>query len=280
MGEEGKSLSPSMAWSPHTAALHRRRTIGEKSKNKVLGSLGGLALDDDDDDLFLKKGTTSPVKPRASHVANRRGSLKDVDPDKELRESLQKVTPEIRSKLAKVFNKNTPMKERLQIEVDMMKDLEERKILADFRYKVERKNFNVKILESEEAQQELLARNLAEEARRKAEEDEEFAKRRQQKLEEEIAKREREAEIERQVKIHKAKNIAMGAEELRREAEKTAEAAIRNRKKKEQALKEREAKIQAFINGEGKHMTDVERELKIARMLNNGELWIFGRFMV
>jgi hypothetical protein len=27
-------------------------------------------------------------------------------------------------------------------------------------------------------------------------------------------------------------------------------------------------------------MTDVERELKIARMLNNGELWIFGRFMV
>lgn len=274
MGEQGKSLSPSMAWSPHTAALHRRRTIGEKSKNKVLGSLGGLSLDDDDEDLFLKKATTtSPVKPntRSSTIANRRGSLKDVDPDKELRESLQKVTPEIRSKLAKVFNKNTPMKERLQIEVEMMKNLDERKILADFRYKVERKNFNVKILESEEAQQELLAQNLAEEAKRKAEEDGEFAKRRQQKMEEEIAKREREAEIERQVKIHKAKNIAMGAEELRREAEKTAEAAIRNRKKKDQALKDREAKIQAFINGEGKKMTDVERELKIARMLNDGE---------
>lgn len=243
--------------------------------------MGGLDLNDDDDDIFLKKpSTTSPVKPKPRHstaagTANRRGSLLDVDPDKELRESLQNVTPEIRSKLAKVFNKNTPMKERLQIEVDMMKDVDERKILAEFRYKVERKNFNVKILESEDAQQELLARNLAEEAKRKAQEDEEFAKRRQQKLEEEIAKREREAEIERQVKIHKAKNIAMGAEELRREAERTAEAVIRNRKKKEQALKEREEKIQAFLKGEGKNMTDVERELKIARMLNNGDLWVF-----
>ncbi len=275
MTDSGKSpLSPSQTWSPHTAALHRRRKMGEKSKTKVLGSLGGLDLNDDDDDMFLKKASSkSPVKKstKASIASSRLGSLKDIDPDKELRESLEKVTPEVRSKLAKVFNKNTPMKERLQLEVDMMKDDDERKILAEFRYKVERKNFNVKILESEEAQQDLLAQNLAEEAKRQAEEDKEFAKRRQERIEEEIAKKEREAEIERQVKMHKARNIAMGAEELRKEAEKTAEAALRNKKKKEQAEKEREERIQEFINGEGKHMTDVERELKIARLINSGE---------
>lgn len=289
--EDAKSpLSPTKVWSPHSAALHRRRKVGENSKGKILDSLGGLDLDDNDDDYLKFSNSDGAIKydntkrsPGSGRSPGRRtakpkltASLrqsvsKKEEADKELKESLAKVSPEIRAKLAKVFNKKTPMKERLQIEVDMMKNTDERKILADFKWKVDRKQFNINILESIESQQELLDRNLAEEAKRAKVEQSELQKKRQEKIEEEISKKERELEIERQVKIHKAKNIAMGAEELRKEAEKTAEAALRNKKKKEKQARDREAKIQAFLNGPGKHMTDVERELKVARMINNGE---------
>lgn len=239
-------------------------------------------MDDDDDDLFLKSPTKSPTKSPCgggSTRRNRKPTLNKAklgigkgDGDEELRQMLEKVSPEVRSKLAKIFNKQTPMKERLQLEVEMMKDPEERKTLADFRYKAERKMFNMKILESEAAQQELLEKNLSEEAKRRAAEELEFAKKRQERMKEEKAKKEREDQLEHEVKVHAAKTVAMGAEELRRDAEKTAEAAARNKAKREQEEQEREERIQAFLNGEGKSMTDVERELKLARMLNSGEI--------
>ena len=62
------------------------------------------------------------------------------------------------------------MKERLELEVKMMKDPDERKILADFKYKFERKNFNIKIFETETDKQEQLEKNLEEEAKRAKEE--------------------------------------------------------------------------------------------------------------
>ena len=279
MGDDGDKtpLTPSKGWSPHTAALYRRRKVGEKSKNKVLGSLGGLNLEDEDDDLFLKSPTKSPTKSpnkRTTKPALRQPKfgLGKEDGDEELRLMLEKVTPSVRSKLAKVFNQATPMKDRLSLEVEMMKDPDERKILADFRYKADRKMFNMKILESETAQQELLEKNLSEEAKRRAEEEREFAKKRQERLEEENAKKQRELQLERDAKVHTAKTVAMGAEELRKDAERTAEAAARNKAKKDQEEREREARIKAFLEGEGKTMTDVERELKLARMLNNGDI--------
>lgn len=297
-------LSPSQTWSPHTAALHRRRKIGEKSKNKVLGSLGTLNLDDDgDDDLFVKTlkpkkdvDLTAPESPQrrknsnkkdasskkpsspgatkkakdklAAAEAAKRAEAKKKETEEDLKKSIEKFSPEVRAKLFKIINPATPMKERLEIEVEMMKHPEERKILADFRYHAERKTFNIKILETEAQEVEQLATNLEEEAKRAAEEEKEFAKLRQQRVEEEIAKQEREAKLERDVQVHKAKGIVEGAEELRKEAERTAEAALRNKEKKVMAEKEKEQMIQDFINGEGKYMTDVERELRIARMLN------------
>ena len=197
---------------------------------------------------------------------------KEAEVDQELRESLKGVSPSVRAKLKKVLDKTTPMKERLELEVQMMKIPDERKILADFKYKFERKDLNMKIFESEMKQQEQLEGFLGEEAVRAKAEEEEFAKKREEKLREEMAKKEREAKVERDVKLHKAKTVAQGAEELRMDAEKTAEAAIRNKAKKERLAREREQRINDFINGEGKHMTDVERELKIARMLNDGSL--------
>lgn len=302
---DGKSpLTPSRLWSPHSAALHRRRQLGDDSKSRIISSLTNLNFDDDDDDNDKDHGAGNNNHNNSSSIINNNNSSgtdtfqkfspgkspgrksnsrsltasvkdslnKKYDAEKELQESLAKLSPQVREKLAKIFNKATPMKERIQIEIEMMKHPEEGPILSDFKWKVERKQFNIQILESIESQQELLDRNLAEEAKRAKKEQMELAKKRQEKIEEEIAQKERELEIERQVKIHKAKNIAMGAEELRKDAEKSAEAAIRNKKKKDQLAKEREEKIQAFLNGPGKQMTHVERELKIARMMNDGEI--------
>lgn len=245
---DGKSpLTPSRLWSPHSAALHRRRQLGDDSKSRIISSLTNLNFDDDDDndkdhgagnnnhnnsssiinnnnssgtDTFQK---FSPGKSpgRKSNSRSLTASVKDslnkkYDAEKELQESLAKLSPQVREKLAKIFNKATPMKERIQIEIEMMKHPEEGPILSDFKWKVERKQFNIQILESIESQQELLDRNLAEEAKRAKKEQMELAKKRQEKIEEEIAQKERELEIERQVKIHKAKNIAMGAENFER----------------------------------------------------------------
>lgn len=282
--EEGKSpLTPSKVWSPHSAALHRRRKVGEKGKNAVLGSLGGLDLDDDDDmfEKMMKSPSKSPSgkSPGKSPGRNKKrlsakdlAASKEQDVDDELRKSLEGLSDELKGKLAKVLNKNTPMKERLELEVQMMKDPKERKTLADFKYKYDRKNFNLKIFETELDKQEQLEKNLDEEAKRAKEEQAEFAKRRQERIEEEIAKKEREAQLLREIQVHKAKNNAQLAEELRKEAEKTNEGAIRNKERKEREAREREERIQNFINGEGQLMTDVERELKLARMLNDGSI--------
>jgi hypothetical protein len=262
----------------------------------ILENLGGLNLDDDDEaddigdsyrqfsssDGALKYDASSgrspgrspgPRKSKLNMTVSLRESIsKKQEANEDLQESLAKLSPEIRAKLAKVFNKKTPMKERLQIEVEMMKDEEQSKILADFKWKVDRRQFNINILESIEAQQELLDRNLAEEAKRAKQEQRDLAKKRQDKVEEEIAKKERELQVEREVKLHKAKHLVQGAEELRRDAEKSTEAAMRNKKKKERLEAEREAKIQAFKDGPGKYMADAQRELKIALMMNEGEI--------
>ena len=103
---------------------------------------------------------------------------KEAEVDQELRESLEGVSPSVRAKLKKVLDKTTPMKERLELEVQMMKIPDERKILADFKYKFERKDLNMKIFESEMKQQEQLEGFLGEEAVRAKAEEEEFAKKR------------------------------------------------------------------------------------------------------
>jgi hypothetical protein len=281
--------------------LSRRRKVGEKSRDSVLGSLGDLDLDADDDDMFFEKVRSRSKSPgpkdsksrskspklkkgrkpagdagkSSAKSANKRGSVKRaslVDNDNELRTSLQGLSPDLRAKLKTVLDKEVPMKERLELEVKMMKNPDERKILADFKYKFERKNFNLKIFEAEVEKEEELEKNLEEEAKRSEVEEKEFAKRRQERLDEENAKKERDAKLKRDVKVHKAKGVAEGAEELRKEAEKTIEAAVRNKEKKERAEREREQRIQDFINGEGKDMTHVNRELVIARMLNDGSL--------
>lgn len=287
MSDEKAPLSPSKVWSPHGAALHRRRKVGEKSKKSVLGSLGALDLGDEDDDMFMKQATgtsggggsakNSPGKKSGKKSVSSKSGTKMVqskkaEVDDELRESLEGVSPSVRAKLKKVLDKTTPMKERLELEVQMMKDPDERKILADFKYKFERKNLNMKIFENEVQAQDQLDKSLKEEAKRAKAEQKEFSKRRQERLDEERAKKEREAKLERDVNVHKAKAVAQGAEELRMEAEKTAEAAARNQARKEREAREKEKRIQDFLNGEGKRMTDVERELKLARMLNDGQL--------
>jgi len=289
--QRASAFSPRTQWSPITAALHRRRQVGEKTKNKVLGSLNSLDLEDEDDIFFKsppvkrrseplipkmpglektrprKSKSKSPTRRKRSD-STRQAKLKKKEAEEDLKRSLAQYTPEVRAKLAKVFDPTTPMKERLQVEVDMMKIPDERKILAELRYKVARKSVNVRYLENLAANEENLQKNLAEEAVRAKEEEKELARLRKERIDEEKAKKERDQRLRKEVDFLKKKGIAEGAEELRKEAEKTAEAAVKNHKRKIQKQREKEQMIQDFKDGIGKDMTEVNRELAIARLLN------------
>lgn len=301
MGEDEKKsvLSPRQTWSPHTAALHRRRQMAGGTKAHILGSLGGLSLDDEgEEDLFAKalagggekksrpnkfaageRPKGKPVKSRSRRKASPRRSVDAATARnmaseakseyiEDLRESIEKHDPAVQAKLRKIIDPRTTMKEKLQIELEMRNIPEERKILSEFKYKADRKSINVKLIENDAEDVAELVKALEEEEKRKTEEEKEFAKRRQERIEEEIAKQEREAKLARDVHVHKVKGIVEGAEELRKEAERTAKAALRNKEKKILAQEEKDRMIKNFLEGEGKYLTDVEKELRIARMLN------------
>lgn len=194
--------------------------------------------------------------------------LKKQEADEDLKKSLAECTPKVRAKLAKVFDPKTPMKERLQVEVNMMKIPDEQKILADLRYKVKRKSVNVRYLENLASNEDYLQKTFAEEEVRAREEEKELARLRQERIDEENAQKERERRLCRELDILKKKEIAEGAEELRKEAEKMARAVVKNHNKKIKKKRQKERMIQEFKEGIGKDMTEVNLELAIARLLN------------
>jgi hypothetical protein len=275
--------------------------MADKDKNKALGAVAGLNLDDDEEEDFLTKSLNSnqaakeatrrsktkkdktataevaakkakqrSAKRTVGAAAAKKAAVKNKDEAaEELKTSIEKLSadPQVQAKLAKMIDPKTPMKERLELEVAMMRHPVERKVLADFRYKKDRTSYLVNVVETQEHEEEQLNKNLAQEAVRAGEENKYFAKKREEKIEEEIAGRERDAQLERDVRHHKAKAIAMNAEQLRKDAEQTVEIATKNKAVKERKEKDREEKLNRFRENEGKNMTDVERALYEARLM-------------
>lgn len=239
-------------WSPHSAALHRRRKGSTIDRSAILGSLSDLG-----DDLPLpgagkgKKGQSAEDLPKF----NKRDKT---------RTSQEHIPMDIQRKLAVFTDPATPMKQRVELEVEMRNNEKEYAFLTEFRHTFDRKQFLEAKKETDQEEQARLDKFQREEAVRVAKEQEDLNKARLAEIEAEIAMQEKEIQLKKKVTLHQKKVLAGDAATLRKNAE-SAVAGVAERQAKERLEEqEREARKQKMRRKEGKNLTDVEIVLKEA----------------
>jgi hypothetical protein len=295
---DAEDSSPSRAWSPHTAALHRRRKFDtDTERNKLRDSLVGISLDDEEDmelfptkpksDSSLKKSRSkSPGTRRASRskspsalkknvkgrtaVLSPRGqkSKLKIDEKPVAKELTQDDIPlEILKKLSIITDPDPDVKksrERGQLEVDMMRNPTEKRILVEFRHKFDRKKFLSEKSELERQAGMKLAKEISIEEQKEAEFKAGCRRKREAEIEAEIAAREREQRTLDEARKHTVETIARGMEGVRKDAERTVECVIAARERKKRQDEEVERQIDEFRRNEGKDMHEAQRALKEA----------------
>ena len=310
---DSEEQSPSRAWSPHTAALHRRRKFDtETERDKLRGSLSAISLDDDDMDLFANKpksesslksptgrkpksktskspstarrAMTSPrskspssIKKKSKAGASNLPGSPPVSPSK-LKVDKSPVAKEltqddiplaILEKLMVITDPDPEVKkstERAQLEVDMMRDPTEKRILVEFRHKFDRKKFLSDKSELERQAALKLSKEISIEEQKELEFKEEMRRKRQAEIEAEIAAREREENMLREARRHTVETIAKDMEGVRREAETSVKCATSKVARKKRIDEEVQRAIDHFRETDGRNMHDAQRALKEARI--------------
>ena len=305
--------SPSRAWSPHTAALHRRRKFDtETERDKLRGSLSAINLDEDDIDLFankpksessLKSPTGRKPKPKTSKSPStaRRAmtsprskspsSLKKkskadasklpgsppvspsklkVDQSPVPKELTQDDIPlAILEKLMVITDPDPEVKkstERSRLEVEMMRDPTEKRILVEFRHKFDRKKFLSDKSELERQAALKLSKEISIEEQKEREFKEECRRKRQAEIEAEIAAREREENMLKEARRHTVETIAKDMEGVRREAETSVKCAASKVARKKRIDEEVQRAIDHFRETDGRNMHEAQRALREARI--------------
>mmetsp|Transcript_29926 Transcript_29926/g.72533 ORF Transcript_29926/g.72533 Transcript_29926/m.72533 type:complete len:334 (-) Transcript_29926:283-1284(-) len=311
---DSEEQSPSRAWSPHTAALHRRRKFDtETERDKLRGSLSAISLDDDDMDLFANKpksdsslkspngrksksktskspstarrAMTSPrsskspssLKKKSKSGASKLPGSPPVSPSK-LKVDKSPVPKEltqddiplaILEKLMVITDPDPEVKkstERSQLEVDMMRDPTEKRILVEFRHKFDRKKFLSDKSDLERRAALKLSKEISIEEQKEEEFKAECRRKRQAEIEAEIAAREREENVLKEARKHTVETIAKDMEGVRREAETGVKCATSKIARKKRIDEEVQRAIDHFRETDGRNMHDAQRALKEARI--------------
>lgn len=272
--------SPKRGWSPHSAALKRRQRKSSADASKILGALGNLDIDDNDDEIdYLKialdkdKGkplrrgkrkdkSKSPAKKRSvSPTDALRLNKKLIEEQGDDIIAQEDIPPAIAEKLAIIADPESNMRDRIALEVEMRKNPEEEPYLAKFRDKFDRKKF-LKAKEAKDKEEEKqMEKFFTEEEIRHQKEEEERARAKQAELDAIREAEEREQRMKEEVRLHRARVLAEGSEEARKNAEKMLIGVTEKLALNEMEEKEREARIEEFMETEGKHLTHVEKEL-------------------
>jgi hypothetical protein len=265
-------------WSPHMAALKRRR--GGRAKPKIdFDELLG-ETDDPDIDIFGKVGA---AKLKASDGADEKGERRNkrrdsakaaaraantkVTKKKSANEAagvattkaLKKLSAETAAMFAKLNDPTVPLKERLEIEVILLKDPETKGIVRNMRYAGARKSVLKKVEGEHKEQEEQLNKNLKEEVIRQAQEDEEKRLRLEGIRETKLALKQNMRDIQKSMVYSLAKDL----ENIRIQAEQTNKAVAENIKRKKKEEEEREEIKKIVLSTEKNH---VLRTLKEARL--------------
>lgn len=291
-------------WSPHSAALKRRQRKSAGDASKIMGALGVLDMDSDEEVDFLKlaleKDNNKPIrkgkkkgKKRSTSPNDRRSKSpvkkspvkkspvksRSMSPTEKLRfnKKLQEqnggatglsqddIPPAIAEKLSIIANPETKMKDRIALEVEMRRNPEEEPYLAEFRDKFDRKRFLAAKDEKDKQEEEEMAKFFSEEERRKQKELEELAAAKQKELDEIKAKQDREERMKEEVRLHQAKILVSDAEETRKHAEKMLIGVTEKLALAEMEEKERQQHIQEYME-ENKDASHVDKVLTKAAM--------------
>jgi hypothetical protein len=168
---------------------------------------------------------------------------------------------EVQRKLAIITDPATPMKERLGIEVEMMKNPKEKSYLSEFRHDFDRKKYLTAKEVKHKEEEGQLKKNLREEAKRAAQEQQEFSKARLAEVEEEMARQDREMKMNKDVDLHRRKVVAKDSEQLRKNAENVVAKVAEKKAREKLEEQERQARINEFRSKEGAKMAHVNRVL-------------------
>ncbi|KAL3932227.1 MAG: hypothetical protein SGBAC_010945 [Bacillariaceae sp.] len=271
-------------WSPHAAALKRRQRKSSADASKLLSSLGQLDISDDEEEidylkLTLNKGKDKPLR-KGKRKQKSPVKKRSLSPTNKLREnkklaeknggdmvlSQDDIPPAIAEKLSIIMDPDTKLKDRIELEVAMRKNPEEEPYFAQFRTKFDRKKFLTVKAKKDKEEEDQLKKNLEEEELRKAREEENIAKAKLAEIEAELAKVEREEQMKEEVRLHRAKVLVQDSEEVRKKAEKMLIGVTEKVALTEMEEKERQARIQEFMESEGKDLTHVEKVLAEALM--------------
>ena len=278
---ERVDLSP---WSPHRAAMQRRRGGGGKPKidfDKLIEDTSGLDLGASPKGkkqnasasaaahkakmLTTKKGKEASAVDAANKAAILRAKkgikiASDEAAGVAAAKAQKRLSAETAAMFAKLNDRDLPLKERVQIEVMLSKNDATRKMLGEMRYKGGRKSFLNKVEEEKlAAEQQLLCNLHQEEERVKMEEEE-----KRERAEEEF-KRKRQKSFERsQMRKSIANKISKDLETIRLQAEQAVSAVVENAANAVVEESEELDSVQAQILASEDN--DVLRNLKEARL--------------
>ena len=241
----------------------------------MLAGVDGLNLEDDDDNNHSppprkERSFRHTVKRTNSNNSHKRSPVKttkqEVVSEDALQRSIAKLDPEMQSQVNKMLDIDTPMKERLSVEIKLMKhpDPEVRQIISDIRYRIDNQSFLVQKRSTQQDMDAQLSKIMSQEAVRAAQESKDLKDKQTRIAQEKRAETKRDKELTLQIRTQTAKSIVEDAERLRQDLEVMRDGTKENKNRKIQQEKEVEQAIQDFRQKEGKHLTPTERVLKEA----------------
>lgn len=257
------------------SALKRRQRKSSGDTSAIICSLKTLEMGgmDSDDEIFLNNNKTKRgVSPKRKMRGVRKGNKKPIkkllslSPERKNTSSQDDIPPVIQEKLAIISDPATPMRERIQLELEMRKIPEEEQYLAEFKHSFDRKKYLSVVEKKGREEVEQLQKNLREEDSRVAQEEEKRAKAKLAEIEEEIAKQERDDKLREDIALHQQQIIAKDSEQVRKNAEKMVVRVTERGAMAEMEEKERKARIEEFRETNGKDLTHVEKVLAEAIM--------------
>lgn len=237
------SRSDIRAKSSRAKSKERRRTSSGRGRSK---SSARTSPPSTPPDGHHRRSYTSNVPQSPVGVAL------DEDPPLEIQKKLQVVFDEV----------NTPLRERLEREAEMLKVPEERRWLVHCRRQLKNQGTLAWMEYLDKTKQEEMALRLAEEEARAIQEQKELEHAKRLRKQEKAEKKRQEQKRLSEIRIHQAETIAQDAEELRTLAEQTKKVTQQRLKEQEKERKKREKYKQRMLK---KETNDVCRELAEAR---------------
>lgn len=173
---------------------------------------------------------------------------------------------EMQQKLYRITDPDISIKKKVELELEFMSGTqEEKRIYLEFRNHFDRNEFlNWKDMDEQQKRDNIEA-NAREESLKEAAFQRTVERKRQNEREKEQEARERERKAEEDARMHSAATIANAMTEIKKAALEAATVSVaRNQFEKKRWDDDIKHRVEKFRQGEGKHMTEVERALKEA----------------